>query len=95
MAVVRGEVAYPERAHRRRSRARRDCGSPTCCRREGGRVSAHYGATTTIGADRSGEIVLTGAARDVDVRVAALCRRPDATGSIVDPTNARIFSRTP
>ena len=32
---------------------------------EGGRVSAHYGATTTIGADGSGEIVLTGPARDV------------------------------
>jgi hypothetical protein len=29
------------------------------------------------------------------VTVAALCRRPDATGSIVDPSNARLFSRTP
>ena len=57
---------------------------------EGGRVSAHYGAATTIGADRSGEIVLTGPARDADVTVAALCRRPDAAGSIVDPSNRKV-----
>ncbi len=55
---------------------------------EGGRVSAHYGDTTTIGADQAGEIVLTGPARGVRIRVAALCRRPDASGSIIDPSNA-------
>ena len=62
---------------------------------QGGRVSAHYGESTTIGADGTGQVVLTGAKRKVVVTVAALCRRPDATGSIVDPSNAGHFSRTP
>ena len=56
---------------------------------EGGRVSAHYADPATIGAEETGEIVLTGPERDADVRVAALCRRPDLSGSIVDPSNAR------
>ena len=50
-------------------------------------MSARYAPTTTIGADQSGEIVLSGAARDAHVTIAALCRRPDAAGSIVDPSN--------
>ena len=87
VAVVRGAVSYPDVRTVTLS-------CPPGLRLadllppEGGRVSAHYGATTTIGADQSGEIVLTGPARGVQVRVAALCRRPDARGSIVDPSNA-------
>ncbi|WP_169542103.1 RNA polymerase sigma factor [Solirubrobacter soli] len=92
VAVVRGEVRYPDVR-----RVTLSC--PPGLRLadllppEGGRVSAHYGETTTIGADHSGEIVLTGRARDVDVTVAALCRRPDAGGSLVDPSNASTRDR--
>jgi RNA polymerase sigma factor (sigma-70 family) len=93
VAIVRREVAYPE--HRTVA-----LGCPEGLRLadllppRGGRVSAHYDATTTIGADQSGRVVLTGAERNVAVTVAALCRRPDASGSIIDPSNARVFSRT-
>ena len=62
---------------------------------QGGRVSAHYGESTTIGGDRTGQVVLTGAKSKVVATVAALCRRPDATGSIVDPSERQTFSRTP
>ena len=50
---------------------------------EGGRVSAHYGAATTIGADRSGEIVLTGPARAANGRRAVPA--PDATARSSTP----------
>jgi hypothetical protein len=94
VAVVRSAVRYPE--VRRVTLA-----CPPGLRLadllppEGGRVSAHYGDTTTIGADAAGEVVLTGPARDASVRIAALCRRPDAKGSIVDPSNARATARRP
>ena len=86
VAVVRGVVSYPE--VRTVTLA-----CPPGLRLadllppDGARVGARYAPTTTIGADQSGEIVLSGAARDAEVTVAALCRRPDAAGSIVDPSN--------
>ena len=53
----------------------------------GGRVSAHY-AGTPIGAEQAARVVLTGAS-GARVTVAALCRRPDAQGSIVDASRLR------
>ena len=78
---------------RSRSAAPTGCASRTCCRRDGGRVSAHY-AGTTIGADQAGRVVLTGRrAASGRVTVAALCRRPDAQGSIVDASRAALAAR--
>ena len=47
----------------------------------GGRVSAAYASGTVAGADRAGRIALSGRGHTT-VTVAALCRRPDAMGSI-------------
>jgi RNA polymerase sigma factor (sigma-70 family) len=52
---------------------------------DGGRVSAHY-ADTAI--EQAGRVVLTGTGQ-ARVTVAALCRRPDAQGSIVDASRVR------
>ncbi len=85
-AIVRRAVAYPDE----RSVA---LGCPDGLRLadllppHGGRVSAHY-ADTTIGADQVGRVALTGAGQG-RVTVAALCRRPDAQGSIVDASHVR------
>ncbi len=77
MAVVRGAVRYPEVRTVTLS-------CPPGLRLadllppEGGRVSAHYGEGTTIGADRTGEIVLTGPVREANVTVSVLCRPSSA-----------------
>jgi RNA polymerase sigma factor (sigma-70 family) len=77
VAVVRGAVRYPE--VRTVTLA-----CPPGLRLadllppEGGRVSAHYGEGTTIGAARTGEIVLTGPGRDAKVTVSVLCRPSSA-----------------
>jgi RNA polymerase sigma factor (sigma-70 family) len=47
----------------------------------GGRVSAAYASGTVAGADRAGRIALSGRGHTT-VTVSALCRRPDAMGSI-------------
>jgi RNA polymerase sigma factor (sigma-70 family) len=83
-AIVRRAVAFPEQ----RSVA---LGCPEGMRLadllppDGGRVSAHY-ADAAIA--QAGRVVLTGAG-PARVTVAALCRRPDANGSIVDASRLR------
>jgi hypothetical protein len=47
----------------------------------GGRISASYAPGTAAGTDRAGRIRLTGTGA-ASVTVTALCRRPDARGSI-------------
>jgi hypothetical protein len=54
---------------------------------DGGRISAHY-AGTPIGAEQAARVVLSGAGGG-RVTVAALCRRPDAQGSLVDASRLR------
>ena len=57
---------------------------------EGGRISAHYDPATKLGVDLVGRIVLTAATdTPASVEVAALCRRRDASGSIVDASRVR------
>ena len=82
------DVRYPRAARDRRSACPPGLRLARPPAAEGGRVSAHYGATTTIGADQAGEIVLTDAQREVVVRGRAV---PPAgrAGSLVDPSNAR------
>ena len=58
---------------------------------EGGRVSAHYDATTTIGADQTGRVVLTGAGPASPSRSPRCAADPTRTGrSWIPPTPLRV-----